>query len=61
MTDSQSRYLRTLLWSSLVVVLATTSALAQLSSAALNGVVTDSSGAVVARASVVLRNVETGI
>src|SRR5262249_52840678 len=37
------------------------SALAQLSTATLNGVVTDSTGAVVRSASAVLRNVDTGI
>ncbi len=50
-----------LLWSSLITIFATTSALAQLSTAALNGVVSDSTGAVVRGANVVLRNLDTGI
>ena len=63
MTDSQRREwcLGVLLRLSLILVLSTTSALAQLSSAALNGVVTDPSGAVVRGANAVLRNVDTGI
>jgi len=50
-----------LLWLAVILVIAPTSLLAQLSTASLNGVVTDSSGAVVRGASVVLRNVDTGI
>src|ERR1700754_910864 len=50
-----------LLWLASILIVSTTSALAQLSSAALNGVITDSTGAVVAKASAVLRNVDTGI
>ena len=63
MRDSQRREwcLGILLRSSLILFLSTTSALAQLSTAALNGVVTDASGAVVRSANVVLRNVDTGI
>jgi len=60
-SPSQRWVFRGLLWLGLISVFATTSALAQLSAAALNGVVTDSSGAVVRGASVVLRNVDTGI
>ena len=41
--------------------LSTPSALAQLSSATLNGVVRDSTGAVIAKAGLVLTNVDTGI
>lgn len=44
-----------------VLILSATSAFAQLSSASLNGVVRDSTGAVMTKASVVLRNVDTGI
>jgi hypothetical protein len=63
MRDSQRREwcLGILLRASLILVLSTASALAQLSTAALNGVVTDASGAVVRSANVVLRNVDTGI
>src|SRR5882724_5851127 len=60
-SPSQRFVFKGLLWLSLISVFATTSALAQLSTAALNGVVSDSSGAVVRGASVVLRNVDTGI
>jgi hypothetical protein len=49
------------LWLGFISVFTATSLLAQLSTAALNGVVTDSSGAVVRGASVVLRNLDTGI
>lgn len=45
----------------LLLVLATSPAFAQLSSAALNGVVRDPSGAVLPHANVVLRNVETAV
>ena len=44
-----------------VLILSATSAFAQLSSASLNGVVRDSTGAVMTKAMVVLRNVDTGL
>jgi Carboxypeptidase regulatory-like domain len=49
------------LWLTLILTIQATSALAQLSTAALNGVVTDPTGAVIPKASLVLRNVDTGI
>src|SRR5256885_10311511 len=63
MTDSrvQWSHFRSLLWMISVLALSTTSALAQLSTASLNGVVRDPTGAVVTRASVVLRNSDTGV
>jgi hypothetical protein len=63
MTDSrvQASHFRNLLWMASVLVFATTSALAQLSTASLNGVVRDPTGAVVTKASVVLRNSDTGV
>lgn len=63
MTDSrvQTSHFRTLLLLISVLVLSTTSALAQLSSASLNGVVRDPTGAVVPRAEVVLRSSDTGV
>ncbi len=42
-------------------LLSAAAAFAQLSSATLNGVVRDSTGAVIAKASVILANVDTGI
>jgi hypothetical protein len=59
-SPSRGRWPR-LFWVGLILIISTTSALAQLSTAALNGVVTDSTGAVVAKANLVLRNVDTGI
>ena len=53
--------LRSLVLLTSVLALSAASALAQLSSATLNGVVHDSTGAVIAKASVVLTNVDTGI
>src|ERR1700674_4878924 len=44
-----------------VLILSAPSAFAQLSSASLNGVVRDSTGAVMTKATVVLRNVDTGL
>src|SRR6266436_6746904 len=63
MTDLQSRrwLVNTVLCLSCVLLLSAGPALAQLSSAALTGVVHDATGAVVANASVVLHNVDTGI
>ena len=63
MTDSrvQWSHFRNLLWMISVLALSTTSALAQLSTASLNGVVRDPTGAVVTKASVVLRNSDTGV
>src|SRR6266481_5783287 len=63
MTDLQSRrwLVNTVLCLSCVLLLSVGPALAQLSSAALTGVVHDATGAVVATASVVLHNVDTGI
>ena len=63
MTDSRGRIyrFRTLLWLSSILVFSTVAALAQLSTASLNGVVRDPTGAVVPRASVTLRNSDTGV
>jgi hypothetical protein len=63
MTDSRvhASHFRNLQWMASVLVFATTSALAQLSTASLNGVVRDPTGAVVTKASVVLRNSDTGV
>src|SRR5438552_80638 len=63
MTDSRGRTccFRTLLWLISVVVVSTAAALAQLSTASLNGVVRDATGAVVPRASVTLHNSDTGV
>jgi len=63
MTDSHvlmSRFRTQLLLIS-VLILSTTSALAQLSTASLNGVVRDTTGAVVPKAEVVLRSADTGV
>ena len=60
-SSNQGRLFRILLLLVLITVFSMTSAVAQLSTATLNGVVTDSTGAVINRASVVLRNVDTGI
>src|SRR5437870_3817674 len=63
MTDSrgQASCFRILLCLITILVLSTVTALAQLSTASLNGVVRDSTGAVVAKASVTLRNSDTGV
>ena len=63
MTDLQSRgwWVGTVLCLASILMLAAVPALAQLSSASLTGVVHDATGAVVANASVVLRNVDTGL
>src|SRR5438876_1048740 len=63
MTDSrgQASCFRILLCLITVLVFSTVTALAQLSTASLNGVVRDSTGAVVAKASVTLRNSDTGV
>lgn len=53
--------LRSLVFATCLLSLLAASAFGQLSSATLNGVVRDSSGAVIPRASVVLSNVDTGI
>ena len=53
--------LRSLVWLACLFALSAAAAFAQLSSATLNGVVRDSTGAVIAKASVVLSNVDTGI
>ncbi len=58
MTDSLGRTyrFRTLVWLISVLVFSTLAALAQLSTASLNGVVRDATNAVVSRASVTLHN-----
>src|SRR5256886_1462734 len=63
MTDSRGRTccFRTLLWLISVLVVSATAALAQLSTASLNGVVRDSTGAVVPKASATLHNSDTGV
>src|ERR1700732_2115667 len=53
--------LRSLVWLACLFALSAAAAFAQLSSATLNGVVRDSTGAVIAKASVILSNVDTGI
>src|ERR1700730_12606652 len=53
--------LRSLVWLACLFALSAAAAFAQLSSATLNGVVRGSTGAVIAKASVVLSNVDTGI
>jgi hypothetical protein len=53
--------LRSLLGLACLFVLSAAAAFAQLSSATLNGVVRDSTGAVISKASVILANVDTGI
>jgi len=55
-----SRFFSLLLFGA-VLTLATTPLFAQLSTASLNGVVRDSTGAVVPKASVVLRNSDTAV
>src|SRR5712691_11281716 len=63
MTDSLGRTyrFRTLQWLISVLVFSTVAALAQLSTASLNGVVRDATGASVLRASVTLHNSDTGV
>ncbi len=63
MTDSRGRasHFRSLLWLISVLVLSTTAAVAQLSTASLNGVVRDPTGAVVPRAEVILHSSDTGV
>ncbi len=63
MTDSLGRIyrFRTLVCLISVLVFSTVAALAQLSTASLNGVVRDATGAVVPRASVTLHNSDTGV
>ena len=63
MSDSRRRSyrFRTVLWLVSALVLSTVAGVAQLSTASLNGVVRDSTGASVARASVTLHNLETGV
>src|SRR6266704_2361768 len=63
MTDSrrQASCFRILLCLITILVFSTVTALAQLSTASLNGVVRDSTGAMVTSASVVLRNSDTGV
>ena len=63
MTDSraQASRFRSLLWLISLLVVSTTVAFAQLSTASLNGVVRDNTGAVVPKAQVVLRNSDTGV
>src|SRR5713101_6907665 len=63
MTDSRGRTyrFRTLLWLISVLVISAAAALAQLSTASLNGVVRDSTGAVVPKASATLHNSDTGV
>ena len=60
-SSSSALSLRRLLWLACVFAFSAASAFAQLSSATLNGVVRDSTGAVIAKASVTLGNVDTGI
>jgi hypothetical protein len=63
MTDSREHasHFRTLLLLISVLVLSTTSALAQLSTASLNGVVRDPTGAVVPKAEVILHSSDTAV
>ncbi len=63
MIDSRgpASWFRNLLWLISVLAFVTSAALAQLSTASLNGVVRDSTGAMVTKASVVLRNSDTGV
>src|SRR5437660_1913173 len=63
MTDSRGRTccFRTLLWLISLLVVSAAAALAQLSTASLNGVVRDSTGAVVPKASATLHNSDTGV
>jgi hypothetical protein len=63
MTDSgsQASCFRILLCLITILIFSTVTALAQLSTASLNGVVRDSTGAMVAKASVLLRNSDTGV
>ena len=63
MTDSRGRAScsRILLSLISILVFSNVAGLAQLSTASLNGVVRDSTGAMVTRASVVLRNSDTGV
>ena len=52
--------LRSLVWLACLFALYAGAAFAQLSSATLNGAIRDSTGAVIAKASVILSNVDTG-
>src|SRR5256884_5894364 len=63
MTDSRGRTyrFRTLLWLITILVFSTVTALAQLSTASLNGVVRDPTGAAVPKASATLHNSDTGV
>ena len=63
MTDSLGRTyrFRILVWLISLLVFSTVAALAQLSTASLNGVVRDATSAVVSRASVTLHNLDTGV
>src|SRR5207249_5741658 len=63
MTDSrgQASCFRILLCLITILVFSTATALAQLSTASLNGVVRDSTGAVVSKASATLHNSDTGV
>ena len=63
MSDSHRRSygFRTVLWLVSALVFSTVAAVAQLSTASLNGVVRDTTGASVLRASVTLHNSDTGV
>src|ERR1700736_4813793 len=61
MRMAKSRFGRASLFSCFFILLFTIQAMAQLSTASLNGVVRDPSGAVVAKANISLRAVDTGV